>query len=133
VRTLSGAVRDRVEALLAEAAAAATVGATAEVRYERACPPTVNSAAEAERAALAAEEVLGAGRVMRGRAPVMMGEDFAFMLLRRPGCYALLGMRGPDGRGAVPPHHPGYDFNDDLLPIGASYFAALVKQQLPPE
>jgi hippurate hydrolase len=101
------------------------------VRYERACPPTVNGAAEAEWAALAAEEVLGAGRVVRERAPVMMGEDFAFMLRRRPGCYALLVMRGPDGRGAVPPHNPGYDFNDDLLPIGASFFASLVEQELP--
>lgn len=67
--------------------------------------------------------------VQREGNPVLAGEDFAFMLERNRGAYLFFGQRGAD-KGGVPVHNPGYDFNDDLLPIGASYLAGLVEQEL---
>ena len=58
----------------------------------------------------------------------MGSEDFAWMLLKRPGCYIWIG--NGDGEGSCMVHNPGYDFNDEILPIGASYWATLVEQQL---
>jgi len=132
VRTLSPAVQDQVEALLISIATstAAAHGAVAEVHYSRRYPPTVNHAAEAERAALALAQVIGPDQVIRQRPPSMGGEDFSFMLLARPGCFIKLGQAAGE-RGGISVHHPNYDFNDDLLPLGASFFAALVEQELP--
>jgi hippurate hydrolase len=90
----------------------------------------VNHAEESNRAARAAARVLGDAKVHRNLPPVMGGEDFSFMLLERPGAFLFMGQKGVE-RGGVPVHHPRYDFNDDLLPIGASYFATLVEQELP--
>ncbi len=131
VRTLRPEVQDRVEALLGNIAAstAAAHGAVATLHYTRKYPPTVNHAAETERAAAALGQVLGADKVMRERRPSMGGEDFSFMLLERPGAYLKLGQATP-ARGGVSVHHPNYDFNDDLLPIGASFFSTLVEQEL---
>ena len=67
--------------------------------------------------------------VNRNPTPAMGSEDFAWMLLKRPGCYIWIG--NGDGEGRCMVHNPGYDFNDDILPIGASYWATLVEQQLP--
>ena len=78
----------------------------------------------------AAAKVLGDARVIRDAPPIMGGEDFSFMLLARPGCFVMMGQQA-DGRGGVPVHHPEYDFNDAMLPVGASYFATLVEQELP--
>jgi len=131
VRTLAPGTRDAMERLVAQVAegTAAAHGAEAEVRYIRLYPPTVNHAAETERAALAAGRVLGEARVIRDRPPAMGGEDFSFMLEKRPGCFVKMGQKGKD-RGGVPLHNPGYDFNDEMLPVGASFFAALVEQEL---
>jgi hippurate hydrolase len=131
VRSLNPAVQDRVEALLKSVAAATAEahGAVAEVHYTRMYPPTINHEAEAERAALALARVIGTPHVIRQRPPSMGGEDFSFMLRARPGCFVKLGQAAPE-RGHVPVHHPNYDFNDDLLPLGASFFAALVEQEL---
>ncbi|MBL6457592.1 amidohydrolase [Belnapia sp. T6] len=133
VRTLLPEVRDQMERLIAQVAenTARAQDAEAVVTYTRRYPPTVNHAAETDRAAAAAARVLGEARVHRDLPPVMGGEDFSFMLLERPGAFLFMGQKGADGRGGVPVHHPRYDFNDDLLPIGASYFAALVEQELP--
>jgi amidohydrolase len=132
VRTLRPETQDMMERLIAQVAqgTAAAHDAEAEVRYLRGYPPTVNHPAQTERAALAAARVLGADRVIRDRPPVMGGEDFSFMLLERPGCFVKMGQQGKD-RGGVSLHNPRYDFNDEMLPIGASYFAALVEQELP--
>ncbi|HYI82682.1 MAG TPA: M20 aminoacylase family protein [Acetobacteraceae bacterium] len=132
VRTLRPETQDMMERLITQVAqgTAAAHDAEAEVRYVRGYPPTVNHPAQTERAALAAARVLGEERVIRDRPPVMGGEDFSFMLLERPGCFVKMGQKGPD-RGSVPLHNPRYDFNDEMLPIGASYFAALVEQELP--
>lgn len=132
VRTLLPRTQDEMERLITQAAQgiAALNDAEVEVDYQRGYPPTVNHAAETERAALAAAKVSGVERVIRDAPPIMGGEDFSFMLLERPGCFVRIG-QADGGRGAVPVHNTKYDFNDDLLPIGASFFAALVEQELP--
>jgi amidohydrolase len=132
VRTLRTEVQDRIEALLTAIATstAEAHGAVAEVHYSRRYPPTVNHADEADRAARALAQIIGQDQVIRQRAPSMGGEDFSFMLLARPGCFIKLG-QAAGARGAISVHHPNYDFNDDLLPLGASFFAALVEQELP--
>ncbi|MBY0336774.1 MAG: amidohydrolase [Acetobacteraceae bacterium] len=132
VRTLRPETQDEMERLITRIAegTAAAHGAEARVTYRRGYPPTVNHAAETERAALAAAKVMGTERVIRDRLPKMGGEDFSFMLLERPGCFVNLG-QADGAKGAVPVHNTKYDFNDDLLPVGASFFAALVEQELP--
>ncbi|MGH7212401.1 MAG: amidohydrolase, partial [Acetobacteraceae bacterium] len=132
VRTLKPHVQDAMERLMGEVVGqiAAALGAEATLTYQRGYPPVVNDADAAERAAAAATRLLGEGRVMRERPPGMGGEDFSFMALRVPGCFVRIGQAGPE-RGRVPVHHPRYDFNDDILPIGASFWAALVEQELP--
>ena len=101
---------------------------TATVRYERRYPATVNSPAETRHAQAAASTVLGADKVDTDPMPSMTSEDFAFMLQAKPGCYIWLG----GGRGADTPnlHNPRYDFNDEALAIGASYWVTLAEQQL---
>jgi hippurate hydrolase len=132
VRTLTPGVQDLVETAMRRVieTTAAAHDAVAEFTYRRGYPPTVNHAEQARRAARAAETVLGGGRVRRDMPPVMGGEDFAFMLLDRPGAYIKLGQAG-EGKGTHGVHTVQYDFNDELLPVGASFFAALVEQELP--
>ncbi|MFO1154390.1 MAG: M20 aminoacylase family protein [Rhodospirillales bacterium] len=101
---------------------------TARVEYQRRYPPTINSGEETERAARAASAVVGAEKVVRTADPSMGAEDFAFMLAERPGCYVWLGSRRGDSEPGL--HNPRYDFNDRILPIGASYWVALVEQEL---
>ena len=104
-------------------------GAEIEFSYERRYPPTVNSPTETESAAEAAIAVSGASAVNRAPKPSMGSEDFAYMLQEKPGCYIWIG--NGDGEGSCMIHNPGYDFNDEILPIGASYWSALVAQLLP--
>ncbi len=99
----------------------------ADVKYERGYPPTVNSEAETEQAADAAAEVVGDQHVDRAVTPVMGAEDFSFMLEQRPGSYIFMG----SGREEAPLHSPQYDFNDETLTVGASYWARLVERLLP--
>ncbi len=103
-------------------------GAELEMRYERRYPATVNCEAEAEIAARAAAEVAGPAKVDRDPTPCMGAEDFAFMLGERPGAYMWIG-NGP-GEGGCILHNPNYDFNDEILPLGASYWARLVETTL---
>jgi hippurate hydrolase len=107
------------------AGVAGAFGATAEVVYDRRYPATVNTPAETEIAARAAAEVAGPEGVRRDLPPSLASEDFAFMLQGRPGCYACIG-NGPaeDGRGL---HSASYDFNDDILPVGAAYWVRLAE------
>jgi amidohydrolase len=107
---------------------AAAMGASSALRYERRYPPTVNSPAETEIAAAAAAEVVGETNVDRSLAPTMGSEDFAFMLQAKPGAYIFIGNGA--GEKAVSLHNPHYDFNDEILPIGASYWARLVERVL---
>jgi hippurate hydrolase len=108
-RSFKPEVRDSLEPAvrrIAEGIAAAH-GATASLRYERRYPPTINTP-EAT--------------------PTMGAEDFAFMLEQKPGCYVWIG-NGPSDNERVL-HSPHYDFNDEVLPIGASYWARLVETTL---
>ena len=131
VRTLQPHVREEMQRLLTEIATitARAHGAEAVVEYERGYPSVVNDDAATERAATAAARVLGEARIIRERPPVMGAEDFSYMALAVPGCFVRIGQAGQD-RGSVPVHHPRYDFNDEILPIGASVWAALVEQEL---
>ena len=108
---------------------AAAFGAEIDYLYERRYPPTVNSSAETELAARAAVAISGELGVDRDPKPSMGSEDFAYMLQEKPGCYIWIG--NGDGEGSCMIHNPGYDFNDDILPIGASYWSELVAQLLP--
>jgi len=108
---------------------AATYGATVEFDYLRRYPATINHAAETAIAAKIATEVAGEARVNTNTPPVMGGEDFAFMLEKVPGCYLFIGNGA--GEGACMVHNPHYDFNDEILPVGATYFSRLVETVLP--
>ncbi|MFT7242895.1 MAG: amidohydrolase [Candidatus Azotimanducaceae bacterium] len=105
-------------------------GATMEFTFEKRYPPTVNSAAEAEIAGQVAASIVGADRVNLNPTPAMGSEDFAFMLQEKPGSYIWIG--NGDGEGARSVHNAGYDFNDEILPIGASYWVKLAETLLPP-
>jgi amidohydrolase len=131
VRTLRPEVQDEVERLIPQIvnATCAAHGATAEIDYKRGYPPVVNDADAAERAACAGEKLLGAGRVLRERPPTMGGEDFSYMAQAVPGCFVRIG-QAEGGKFTTQVHHPKYDFNDTILPIGASYWATLVEQEL---
>ena len=130
-RSFKPAVRDAVEAQMKRIidGIAAAHGASAAFTYNRNYPPTVNHERETEIAARVAVDVVGEANVDRNPMPTMGGEDFAFMLEQKPGCYIFIG-NGPSDGGRVL-HSPHYDFNDEILPIGASYWARLVETVLP--
>jgi len=129
-RSFRPAVRDLIERRIREIARGVAVlhGATAEIDYRRNYPPTINHAAETEFAADVAIEICGPDNVIRDVAPSMGGEDFSFMLNERPGAMLWLG-NGPGEDGCLL-HNARYDFNDDDLPIGASFLARLAERFL---
>lgn len=128
VRSLDEGVRDLAERRIGEIATgiAAAHGATIEYEYERACPVTVNHPAETDFAARAAIDVVGADNVDTEVDPSMAGEDFAFMLQSRPGAYIMIGNGETAGL-----HNPAYDFNDETIAAGISYWVRLAEQRLP--
>jgi hippurate hydrolase len=126
VRTMSTEMRDLAEKRLGEIASgiAATFGGKADVNYMRNYPVMVNHDEQTRFAAEVAEKVSGKCET----APLVMGgEDFAFMLEERPGAYILVG----NGPGAAV-HHPEYNFNDEAIPAGCSWWAEIVEQRMPP-
>ena len=139
VRTFSIDALDKIEARLRTVAegVAAAHECTAEISFNRASPPVVNHAAEARFAASVMREVVGDDMVTDDFPAVMGAEDFAHMLQVRPGCYAFLGNGDGDhrldghGPGPCIIHNTSFDFNDQIIPIGASYFARLVERWLP--
>lgn len=104
---------------------AASFDARAELSYEALYPPTINTAEEAELVARVSDRIVGADSVARDLEPSMGSEDFAFMLQERPGAYFRLGSGNP-----TPLHNPSYDFNDDIIPIGAAVFAGIIQEKL---
>jgi len=128
VRTLDEGVRDfmeeRLRAVITQMAE--TFGATAEIRYRRGYPVTANAAEQTDFAAKVASLVVGADNVDDNVDPSMGGEDFSYMLQARPGAYIFLG-NGP----STELHTDTYDFNDDIIPVGVSYWAKLVETALP--
>lgn len=130
VRTFRKKLQDRIEKQIEVISRniAAAYGAEIAFRYERRYPATINSEAETQIAARAALTVAGAGNVNLNPTPAMGSEDFAFMLQAKQGCYIWLGNGNRPGSCMI--HNPGYDFNDEVLPLGASYWVTLVEQQL---
>tara|TARA_R110000764_G_scaffold15187_2_gene43220 strand:+ start:8479 stop:9642 length:1164 start_codon:yes stop_codon:yes gene_type:complete len=125
VRTMSAEMRDLAEARINAIASgiAATFGGVADVDYHRGYPVMANHDAQTEFAADVARSVSG----NCDDAPLVMGgEDFAFMLEERPGAYILVG----NGEGASV-HHPEYNFNDEAIPAGCSWWAGIVEQRMP--
>ena len=128
VRTFEPEIRDLAERRLIEIAEgiAAGYGVTAQAEYQRGYPATINTPGKAAWAAEVAREVVGPEAVIADAPPVMGSEDFSYMLAARPGAYFFLGQ----GESAML-HHPEYNFNDAVAPIGASFFARLVETAQP--
>ncbi|MEK9795586.1 MAG: M20 aminoacylase family protein [Alphaproteobacteria bacterium] len=133
VRSFREEVRDSVAPAMKRIAdgICAAYGATAELRYDKLYPATVNSVEETEQAVAAAAAVVGADAIDRSPVPSMGAEDFAYMLCEKPGSYIWVG--NGDVEGGCMLHNPGYDFNDEIIPIGVSYWAELVEMALPAE
>jgi len=131
VRTYRPETQSLIERRIGEIACgiAAAQGMKADLHYEHGYPATVNTPEEARIGAETAEEVAGAANVTWDRPPSMGAEDFAYMLQKRPGSYIWLGVGG-GGEGRVC-HSPFYDFNDEVLPQGVSYWVRLVERSLP--
>jgi len=130
VRTFSARVQAQVEQRLSElcTAIAAGFGATASIKYERIYPATINTAPEAMFAADVAESLVGASNVDRSMEPSMGAEDFSFMLQKKAGAYLRIGQ---DARNGAFLHNSRYDFNDEILPLGAALHAGLIEQGMP--
>ncbi|MFM8700883.1 MAG: M20 aminoacylase family protein [Hyphomicrobiales bacterium] len=128
VRTFSEKIRDLVEARMHAIAdaTAAMHGAQITFAYHRGYPVTVNHADQTAFAARIAADVAGNGQVNTAVAPIMGAEDFSYMLEARPGCFIFIG--NGDSAGL---HHERYDFDDNVIPTGVSYWVRLVEQALP--
>ena len=126
-RSLSSQVRDLLEKRLHEVVehTAALHGAKATLKYRRGYPVLKNHAAQSEFAAKTAGEVAGTDKIDTNIAPVMGAEDFSFMLNARPGAFIFVG--NGDSAGL---HHPAYNFNDEVIPFGTSYWVKLVETAL---
>ena len=105
-------------------------GASYEFEYEHRYPATINSEEEAEIAGKVAQKVVGEDRVNLSPTAGMGSEDFAYMLQEKPGSYIWIG--NGDGEGSCMVHNPGYDFNDEILPIGATYWVKIAEEILSP-
>lgn len=129
VRSFKPEIRSMLERRMREIAAgyAAAHGCRFEMRYEHRFPPTVNSEAETHFATAVAARLVGDDNVIRQAAPSMGSEDFGWMLQVQRGCYAWLGSAGRPG---CLLHNPYYDFNDAVIPLGASYWVQLAKDFL---
>ena len=137
VRTFTLEVLDLIEARMREVAehTCAAHQATCEFEFVRNYPPTVNSAPEAEFARRVMQGIVGEANVL-AQEPTMGAEDFAYMLQVRPGAYCFIAngegahrMHG-HGEGPCTLHNASYDFNDDLIPLGATYWVRLTEQWL---
>jgi hippurate hydrolase len=128
IRTLKPEIRDLAEQRLRLMVKniTAAFGATVALDFQRGYPVTVNSEAETAFAAGVAETVAGEGRVDLDLAPLLGGEDFSYMLEARPGAFIFIG----NGDTSMV-HHPEYDFNDEAIPYGVSYWARLAESAMP--
>ena len=126
VRSLDPEIRDLLEAGIKRVAThvAAGFGATAEVDYQRGYPVTINHAEATEHAAAAARSI--AGDIITDIEPEMGAEDFSYMLESRPGAYIWLGNGDTAGL-----HHPAYNFDDEAIPAGSSWYATMIEQRMP--
>ncbi|MBB1077936.1 amidohydrolase [Rhodoferax sp. 4810] len=137
VRTFSVAVLDQIEQRMQDMTGqlCGAFGLTADFAFNRNYPPTINSAPEAEFCRRVMADIVGADHV-QAQEPTMGAEDFAYMLLQKPGCYAFIANGEGDhrelghGGGPCMLHNPSYDFNDALLPLGATYWVRLAQAWL---
>jgi hippurate hydrolase len=138
VRTFTTETLDLIETRLRKIAesTAAAYDCSVTVNFHRNYPPTVNSSKETQFAARIMAEVVGPESVDTNVEPTMGAEDFSFMLLAKPGCYAFLGngngghREAGHGAGPCMLHNASYDFNDSLLPVGSTYWVRLATQFL---
>lgn len=138
VRTFTIPVLDMVERRMREIAehTAAAFGASVDFNFRRNYPPLINHGPETDFALSVMKDVVGTDGVVADVEPTMGSEDFAFMLLEKPGCYVFIGngdgahRSSGHGLGPCNLHNPSYDFNDELLPIGASYWVRLAESFL---
>ncbi len=142
VRSLDREVRDLLQERITQlvTAQAQSLGVQAHIDYKRDYPVLVNTAAETELARQVGTELLGTERVTRQGRPLTGSEDFAFMLEHCPGSYFMIGNGVGESTGegtgdsaaahACMVHNPGYDFNDDILPVGAAFWALLTQRYL---
>ncbi|MFA9441824.1 M20 aminoacylase family protein [Uliginosibacterium sp. sgz301328] len=130
LRTLTPQLRMAARERLRQVAdgVAQSFGVTIDVTILDGYPPTINTADEAAVCREAAESLVGASQVSWAHRPSMGAEDFAYFLEKRPGCYVWIG-NGP-GDGGCTLHNARYDFNDGILPLGASYWVRLVERFL---
>jgi amidohydrolase len=139
VRTFSIELLDLIEQRMRQIAehTCAAFDMTCAFEFSRNYPPTINSAAEAEFARTVMASIVGAANV-QVQEPTMGAEDFSYMLMAKPGCYAFIsngdGAHRDSGHGEGPCmlHNPSYDFNDALLPLGATYWVRLAEAWLKP-
>jgi len=139
VRTLSWDVLDMLEQQMEQVAVntAAAFGAEVEFKFRRNYPPLINHPEATRFAVEVMKSVVGADKVDDQAEPSMAAEDFAYFLQARPGCYIFIGngegdhRAGGHGLGPCVLHNGSYDFNDNLLPIGASFWVKLVEASLP--
>jgi hippurate hydrolase len=126
-RSLRPEVRDLLEQRVREVCAgvAQVTGARIDLDYERSYPVVVNHAAQTALAARVAGEIAGEANVTTDMIPIMGAEDFAYMLEKRPGAFIFVG--NGDSAGL---HHPAYNFNDDAIVFGTSYWVKLVETTL---
>ena len=138
VRSLDREVRDLLQSRITSlvTAQAHSLGVLAHIDYKRDYPVLVNTAAETELARQVGTELLGAERITRQGRPLTGSEDFAFMLEHCPGSYFMIGNGAGEGTSdsaaahACMVHNPGYDFNDNILPVGAAFWALLTQRYL---
>ena len=125
MRTASESARQRLSALLADAAAATErlLGVAVAVTVSPVAPVAINDPATVAAAIAAAERVVGADRVIRDARPLMASEDFAEFQARMPGTYFFIGQNGRY------PHHPEYAFDPAIIPIGAAVFVELARSR----
>jgi len=130
IRSFKAEVQELVERAIERLCSgiASAFGAQISVRFDHRYPPTVNSPAESELCRRVATRLLGTENVRTSELPSMGAEDFAYMLGEKPGCYVWLG-NGP-GTGGCTLHNPHYDFNDEILPLGVSYWVRLAESVL---
>jgi hippurate hydrolase len=137
VRTFTFELLDMIETRMREMAqhTAAAFGMECDFEFRRNYPPTINEAGAVEFARGVMADIVGADNVQR-QEPTMGAEDFAYMLMAKPGCYIFLGNGDGDhrvmghGGGPCMLHNPSYDFNDDLIPLGATYWVQLANKWL---
>jgi hippurate hydrolase len=117
---------------------AAAFDAEIDFRFKRNYPPLINHEKETAFAVEVLKSVVGEGKVDAQVEPTMGAEDFAFMLQEKPGCYVFIGngegthREAGHGLGPCNLHNPSYDFNDELLPLGATYWVKLAEAWLTP-